>query len=94
MRTRARRLPNRNSLECTRGNYPCVVCFSIKGAPGFGHNSAISSSPVSFRAECPVPLLLREAPGHAVEESLFDVSQTVAKQRSNAAISSKGPAAT
>jgi hypothetical protein len=31
-------------------------------------------------------LLLREAPGHAVEESLFDVSQTVANQRSNGAI--------
>jgi hypothetical protein len=28
----------------------------------------------SFRAECPVFLVLREAPGHAVEESLFDVS--------------------
>jgi hypothetical protein len=27
-----------------------------------------------------VPLLLREAPGHAVEESLFDVSQTVANR--------------
>jgi len=26
----------------------------------------------SFRAECPAPLFLREAPGHAVEESLFD----------------------
>src|SRR6185437_5127967 len=29
---------------------------------------------VSFRAECPALLLLREAPGHEVEESLFDVS--------------------
>ena len=28
----------------------------------------------SFRAECPVLLSLREAPGHAVEESLFDVT--------------------
>ena len=29
----------------------------------------------SFRAECPAILLLREAPGHAVEESLFDVTR-------------------
>ena len=28
----------------------------------------------SFRAECPALLPLREAPGHAVEESLFDVT--------------------
>jgi hypothetical protein len=28
----------------------------------------------SFRAECPAPLHLREAPGHAAEESLFDVT--------------------
>ena|SRR5690348_5483344 len=26
----------------------------------------------SFRAKCPAPLLLREAPGHAVEESLLE----------------------
>ena len=30
------------------------------------------ASLTSFRAECPGPLPLREAPGHAVEESLFD----------------------
>jgi hypothetical protein len=40
----------------------------------------------SFRAECPAFLLSREAPGHAVEESLFDVSQTVANRRPNGAI--------
>jgi hypothetical protein len=27
----------------------------------------------SFRAECPALFLLREAPGHAAEESLLDV---------------------
>jgi hypothetical protein len=28
----------------------------------------------SFRAECPAPLVLRKSPGHAVEESLLDVT--------------------
>src|SRR6185437_9926851 len=35
---------------------------------------------LSFRAECPAFLVLREAPGHAVEESLLDVNQKVAPQ--------------
>jgi hypothetical protein len=36
-------------------------------------DSADRADTVSFRAECPAPLPLREAPGHAVEESLLDV---------------------
>ncbi len=35
----------------------------------------------SFRAECPALLVLREAPGHAVEESLFDVCLATAINR-------------
>jgi hypothetical protein len=30
---------------------------------------------LSFRAERPEPLVLREAPGHAAEESLFDLTR-------------------
>jgi hypothetical protein len=30
---------------------------------------------MSFRAECPALLSLREAPGHAAEESLFDLTR-------------------
>ncbi len=36
----------------------------MNGAPDFGHSFAIGLVVVSFRAECPAPLLLREAPGH------------------------------
>ena len=32
-------------------------------------------SPLSFRAEWTAPFPLREAPGHAVEESLFDAKE-------------------
>ncbi len=41
-----------------------------------GYLSAIRRAVVapSFRAKCPALLVLREAPGHAVEESLFDVT--------------------
>ncbi len=38
--------------------------------------------PTSFQAECPALLFLREAPGHAVEESLFDVSLVSLANRS------------
>jgi hypothetical protein len=37
----------------------------------------------SFRAECPAPLVLREAPGHAAEESLFDLTQGNADPRAH-----------
>ncbi len=33
----------------------------------------------SFRAECPALLLSREAPGLAVEESLFDVTRAASR---------------
>jgi hypothetical protein len=36
-------------------------------------DSADRADSVSFRAECPAPLPLREAPGHAAEESLLNV---------------------
>jgi hypothetical protein len=51
-----------------------------------GYLSAIRFAPrgatPSFRAECPALLLLREAPGHAVEESLFDVTPPSLANRS------------
>jgi len=34
-------------------------------------NNSRTRAQTSFRAQCPAPLLLREAPGHAAEESLF-----------------------
>ena len=40
-------------------------------------NAALDN--VSFRAECPAPLPLREAPGHAAKESLLDVTGTGTK---------------
>jgi hypothetical protein len=47
----------------------------MRGSVGLKSRRFTSRS--SFRAECPAPSHLREAPGHAVEESLFDVTPVV-----------------
>ena len=48
---------------------PHVVCGSLLPDPS---RKAALLNASSFRAECPALLPLREAPGHAAEESLFD----------------------
>jgi hypothetical protein len=47
---------------------------------------------VSFRAECPALLPLREAPGRAVEESLFDVGSKDALTQASCGVRELAPA--
>ena len=49
-----------------------VLGYLIDNAPP--GERAVTFGP-SFRAECPALLLLREASGHALEESLFDLRE-------------------